>query len=215
MPARDFRYHLLSIGVNREANGATVRRPSAMRSASRGRSHSSATGAPSATAASPAPRRRRPRSTRISRTARVSTISISCSSTGAATSSPSIPRRRARARRRRAPAGADRGHLSRRRSDAPSRAALADLPDDRRPIVLASCAPDSRIAREQRERLLHRRAAPPAAPSARPGTRTLDLLDAFNRATDEAVGRTGRDRCSVQRRRTTPNPDPRADHSPV
>src|SRR4051812_49574016 len=25
MPAQDFRYHLLSIGVNREANGATVR----------------------------------------------------------------------------------------------------------------------------------------------------------------------------------------------
>src|SRR3954471_463446 len=25
MPGRDFRYHLLSIGVNREANGATVR----------------------------------------------------------------------------------------------------------------------------------------------------------------------------------------------
>ena len=25
MPAKDFRYHLLSIGVNREANGATVR----------------------------------------------------------------------------------------------------------------------------------------------------------------------------------------------
>src|SRR5215510_10271289 len=25
MPARDFRYHLLSIGVNREANGASVR----------------------------------------------------------------------------------------------------------------------------------------------------------------------------------------------
>ena len=25
MPDRDFRYHLLSIGVNRESNGATVR----------------------------------------------------------------------------------------------------------------------------------------------------------------------------------------------
>ena len=29
--------------------------------------------------------------------------------------------------------------------------------------------------------------------SRRPGARTLDLLDAFNRATDESVGRTGRE----------------------
>jgi hypothetical protein len=71
--------------------------------------------------------------------------------------------------------------------------ALAALPDDRRPVVLASCAGDSRA----RENSVHgfftgallRQLRRPR----RPGAKTLDLLDAFNRAADEAVGRTGRE----------------------
>ena len=65
------------------------------------------------------------------------------------------------------------------------------MPDDRRPVLLASCAADSRM----RENSVHgfftgallRQLRRPR----RPGTKTLDLLDAFNRATDEAVSRTG------------------------
>lgn len=61
------------------------------------------------------------------------------------------------------------------------------------PVVLASCAADG----GRRENSVHgfftgaflRQLRRPR----RPGTRTLDLLDAFNRATDEAVSRTGRE----------------------
>jgi hypothetical protein len=71
--------------------------------------------------------------------------------------------------------------------------ALAALPDDRRPVVLASCAADSRA----RENSVHgfftgallRQLRRPR----RPGAKTIDLLDAFNRAADEAVSRTGRE----------------------
>lgn len=71
--------------------------------------------------------------------------------------------------------------------------AVASMPEPARPIVLASCAPDSRT----RENSVHgfftsallRQLRRPR----RPGTRTLDLLDAFNRASDEAIGRTGRE----------------------
>ena len=70
-------------------------------------------------------------------------------------------------------------------------ALLNALPDEHRPVVLASCAADGRT----RENSLHgfftgallRQLRRPR----RPGTRSLDLLDAFNRATDEAVARTG------------------------
>src|SRR5262249_24786502 len=69
-------------------------------------------------------------------------------------------------------------------------AALADVPDARRPVVLASCAADSR-ARENSVNgfftgaLLRQLRRP-----RRPGARTPALLDAFNRAADDAVGRT-------------------------
>ena len=71
--------------------------------------------------------------------------------------------------------------------------ALDDMPAARRPIVLASCAPHAR-ARENSVNgfftgaLLRQLRRP-----RRPGTRTLDLLDAFNRAADEAVSRVGRE----------------------
>lgn len=68
---------------------------------------------------------------------------------------------------------------------------LQALPDAQRPVVLASCAPDGR----SRENSLHgfftgallRQLRRPR----RPGVRTLNLLDAFNRAADEAVPRVG------------------------
>lgn len=71
--------------------------------------------------------------------------------------------------------------------------AASSLPEKDRPVVLASCAADGRA----RENSVHgfftgallRQLRRPR----RPGTRTLDLLDAFNRASDEAVGRTGRE----------------------
>ena len=69
--------------------------------------------------------------------------------------------------------------------------AVDRMPDDRRPVLLASCAANSRA----RENSVHgfftgallRQLRRPR----RPGTKMLDLLDAFNRATDEAVSRTG------------------------
>lgn len=71
--------------------------------------------------------------------------------------------------------------------------AVAAMPESDRPVVLASCAADGRA----RENSVHgfftgallRQLRRPR----RPGTRTLDLLDAFNRASDETVGRTGRE----------------------
>lgn len=71
--------------------------------------------------------------------------------------------------------------------------ALPGLPEDRRPIVLASCAANA----QSRENSVHgfftgallRQLRRPR----RPGAKTLDLLDAFNRAADEAVGRIGRE----------------------
>lgn len=68
---------------------------------------------------------------------------------------------------------------------------IADLPEPSRPVLLASCARDGR-ARENSlhgfftAALLHQLRRP-----RRPGARSLDLLDAFNRASDEVVGRTG------------------------
>src|SRR5919197_1975825 len=72
-------------------------------------------------------------------------------------------------------------------------AVLDTVTDADRPVALASCAADAR----SRENSLHgfftgallRQLRRPR----RPGTRTLDLLDAFNRAADESIGRTGRE----------------------
>src|SRR5262245_35458533 len=72
-------------------------------------------------------------------------------------------------------------------------ASLDAVADPDRPVALASCAADER-ARENSAHgfftgaLLRQLRRP-----RRPGTRTVDLLDAFNRATDEAVARVGRE----------------------
>ncbi|HEY3884034.1 MAG TPA: hypothetical protein VGL62_02410 [Vicinamibacterales bacterium] len=72
--------------------------------------------------------------------------------------------------------------------------AILSWPDaDHRPVVFASCAADGRA----RENSVHgfftgallRQLRRPR----RPGAQSLDLADAFNRASGEAVGRTGRE----------------------
>jgi len=71
--------------------------------------------------------------------------------------------------------------------------AVRPFPDERRPVLLASCAIDSRA----RENSVHgfftgallRQLRRPR----RPGAKTIDLLDAFNRASDESVSQTGRE----------------------
>jgi hypothetical protein len=72
-------------------------------------------------------------------------------------------------------------------------AMLSALPDTERPVALASCAAEGRL----RENSVHghftsallRQLRRPR----RPGVRSLNLLDAFNRAADEAVARVGQE----------------------
>ena len=194
MSVRDFRYHLLSIGVNRDANGATVR--SAERDAfgiswtfaqlgywraERNRCLTGAQATPSA----------------------IDAHLASCNAlddldllllfwSGHVFSIDPLVDVLARAADTRLRVlVVDTCHADDRMCRLEE--ALAALPDDRRPIVLASCAADART----RENSVHgfftgallRQLRRPR----RPGAKTLDLLDAFNRAADEAVSRTGRE----------------------
>ena len=71
--------------------------------------------------------------------------------------------------------------------------ALSDIPDAQRPVALASCAPDGRA----RENSVHgfftaallRQLRRPR----RPGVRSLNLLDMFDRAAEEAGARIGQE----------------------
>ena len=121
-------------------------------------------------------------------------ISICCCSSGAATSSASIRS----STRWRAPTTRGCGcwsstRVTRTIACGGSRRRSPRSPTTRRPVVLASCAADARA----RENSVHgfftgallRQLRRPR----RPGARTLDLLDAFNRAADEVVSRTGRE----------------------
>lgn len=192
MPARDFRYHLLSIGVNREANGATVR--AAERDAFgvswtfaqlgywRAERNRCLTGAQATPAAIDA---------HLGYCAGLDDLDLLLFFwSGHVFSIDPIVDALARAADTRLRVlVVDTCHASdriRRLEEA-----LAGLPDDRRPVVLASCAADGRT----RENSVHgfftgallRQLRRPR----RPGVRSLDLLDAFNRAADESVGRTG------------------------
>jgi hypothetical protein len=194
MPGRDFRYHLLSIGVNRESNGTTVR--SAERDAFgmswtfaqlgywRAERNRCLTGAQATQAAVAA---------HLSSCASLDDLDLLLlfwsghlfgdvpilETLGAVSS--------ARLRVLIVDTCHAEDHMQRLEHS------LADLPDDRRPVVLASCAADSRT----RENSVHgfftgallRQLRRPR----RPGAKTLDLLDAFNRAADETVGRIGRE----------------------
>jgi hypothetical protein len=194
MPLRDFRYHLLSIGVNREANGRSVR--SAERDAFgiswtfaqlgywRADRNRCLTGAQAAAAAVDA---------HLAHCASISDLDLLMVYWSGHLFSVDLIVEAL---------GRDGGARLRVlivdtcHADEPIRRlqdALAAVPEDRRPIALASCAADGRA----RENSVHgfftgallRQLRRPR----RPGTRSLDLLDAFNRATDEAVGQTGRE----------------------
>jgi len=194
MPSRDFRYHLLSIGVNREANGASVR--SAERDAFgiswtfaqlgywRADRNRCLTGTQATASAVDA---------HLAHCATIDDLDLLLVYWSGHL--PAVdPLMDALAR----DGGArlrvlivDTCHADDRMQRLED--ALAGVPASRRPMVLASCAVDSRA----RENSLHgfftgsllRQLRRPR----RPGTRTLDLLDAFNRAADEAVSRTGRE----------------------
>ena len=194
MPVRDFRYHLLSIGVNREANGASVR--SAERDAFgiswtfaqlgywRADHNRCLTGAQAAPPAVDA---------HLAHCAGLDDLDLLFVYwSGHLFGVPALVDAIARegiARLRILIVDTCHADDRMRRLEE----ALADVPDARRPIVLASCAADSR-ARENSVNgfftgaLLRQLRRP-----RRPGARSLDLLDAFNRAADEAVSRTGRE----------------------
>ena len=194
MPLRDFRYHLLSVGVNREANGATVR--SAERDAFgiswtfaqlgywRAERNRCLTGAQATAPAIDA---------HLACAAGLEDLDLLLLFySGHIFSIEPIVDALTRADDTRLrvlvvdTCHADEG--MRRLEDA-----IAAIPDGRRPVVLASCAADARA----RENSVHgfftgallRQLRRPR----RPGARTLDLLDAFNRAADEVVSRTGRE----------------------
>jgi caspase domain-containing protein len=190
--ARDFRYHLLSIGVNHEANGATVR--SAERDAfgiswtfaqlgywraDRNRCLTGAQATPSAIDA------------HLEYGSSLDDLDLLLLFwSGRLHSTDSlIATLEAEPRARLRVIIVDTCHAQNAVKDVAK--TVDAMPDDRRPVLLASCAADVRM----RENSVHgfftgallRQLRRPR----RPGTKTLDLLDAFNRAADEAVCRTG------------------------
>ncbi len=194
MSVRDFRYHLLSIGVNRDANGATVR--SAERDAfgiswtfaqlgywraERNRCLTGTQATPSAIDA------------HLASCAGLADLDLLLLfwSGHVFSIDPIVDALAGSADTRLRVLVVDTCHADDRMRRLEE--AVAALPDDRRPVVLASCAADART----RENSVHgfftgallRQLRRPR----RPGTKTLDLLDAFNRAADEAVSRTGRE----------------------
>jgi hypothetical protein len=194
MPQQDFRYHLLSIGVNREANGATVR--SAERDAFgiswtfaqlgywRAEHNRCLTGAQAAAPAIDA---------HLAHCASLDDLDLLFVYWAGHlfTVQPLVDALARDGGARLRVLIVDTCHADDRLRRLEE--ALEDVPGPRRPIVLASCATDAR-ARENSVNgfftgaLLRQLRRP-----RRPGTRTLDLLDAFNRAADDAVSRTGRE----------------------
>jgi Caspase domain len=194
MSARDFRYHLLSIGVNREANGGTVR--AAERDAFgiswtfaqlgywRADRNRCLTGSQ---AAAPA----------------VDAHLGSCAALGDLdlllvfwsghlfTIDPVVEALAAPADARLRVLIVDTCHADDRMRRL--EAAVAAVPDDRRPVVLASCAADGRSRENSVNGYFTAALLRQLRRPRRPGARTLDLLDTFNRAADEAVGHTGRE----------------------
>jgi len=69
--------------------------------------------------------------------------------------------------------------------------AVAGAPDERKPVLLASCAADGRARENSVHGFFTGALLRQLRRSRRPGTKTLDLLDVFNRASDEAVSLTG------------------------
>jgi hypothetical protein len=190
--ARDFRYHLLSIGVNRETNGASVR--SAERDAfgiswtfaqlgywraDRNRCLTGTQATPSAIDAH----------LEYGSTLDDLDLLLVFWSGHLHSTDSLLAALGAEARARLRIIIVDTCHAG----DAVTsvQKALEAMPDVGRPVLLASSAADARA----RENSVHgfftgallRQLRRPC----RPGTKTLDLLDAFNRATDESMSRTG------------------------
>src|SRR5919197_3339463 len=189
---RDFRYHLLSIGVNREANGASVR--AAERDAFgiswtfaqlgywRAERNRCLTGPQATPAAIEA---------HLSHCASILDLDLLMIywSGHVFAIEPIVAALSPEVNARQRVLIVDTCHADDRMRRL--EAALDTLPDAQRPVALASCAADGRA----RENSVHgfftgallRQLRRPR----RPGTRSLDLLDAFNRATEEAVSPVG------------------------
>jgi hypothetical protein len=194
MHSRDFRYHLLSIGVNREANGASVR--SAERDAfgiswtfaqlgywraERNRCLTGAQAAPQAIEAHLA-------SCRALEDLDLLLFFWSGHLFEEAAVLDTLARV-AEARRR--VLIVDTCHADERLKGLET--ALEEIPEERRPVVLASCAPDTRSRENSVNGFFTGALLRQLRRPRRPGVKTLDLLDAFNRAADDAVRRTGRE----------------------
>ncbi len=194
MPQRDFRYHLLSIGVNREANGSSVR--SAERDAFgvswtfaqlgywRAERNRCLTGAQAAAPAVDA---------HLAHCAGLEDLDLLLVYWAGYlfTVNPIVEALARDGAARLRVLIVDTCHADDRLRRLEE--ALDAVPPDRRPIVLASSAPDSRTRENSVNGFFTGALLRQLRRPRRPGTRTLDLLDAFNRATDEAVGRIGRE----------------------
>ena len=194
MQSRDFRYHLLSIGVNREANGASVR--SAERDAFgiswtfaqlgywRAERNRCLTGAQSTPQAIDA---------HLSSCAGLEDLDLLMvfwsghlfHDAEVIDTLAAVPDTRLRV------LIVDTCHAEDRLKKI--EAALDRVPGDRRPVVLASCAPDTRSRENSVNGFFTGALLRQLRRPRRPGVKTLDLLDAFNRAADDAVRRTGRE----------------------
>lgn len=192
MPARDFRYHLLSIGVNREANGHSVR--AAERDAFgiswtfaqlgywRADRNRCLTGTQATAAAVDA---------HLAHGAALAELDLLLVywSGHLFTVDPIVDAlgRDGAARLRVLIIDTCQADDRIRRLEA----ALDALPPQRRPIALASCAADARSRENSVNGFFTGALLRQLRRPRRPGARTLDLLDAFNHAADEAVSRTG------------------------
>jgi hypothetical protein len=194
MPGRDFRYHLLSIGVNREANGHSVR--SAERDAfgiswtfaqlgywrpERNRCLTGAQATPPAVDA------------HLAHCAAIADLDLLLVywSGHLFTLAPILETLARDGGTRQRVLIVDTCHADDRMGRLEE--AIAAMPDERRPIVLASCAADARSRENSVNGFFTGALLRQLRRPRRPGARSLDLLDAFNRAADEAVRRTGRE----------------------
>jgi hypothetical protein len=194
MPVRDFRYHLLSIGVNREANGHSVR--AAERDAFgmswtfaqlgywRAERNRCLTGAQ---ATAPAVE------SHLAHGAALADLDLLLVywSGHLFSVDPVVETLAGESGARLRILIVDTCHADERMRRLEE--ALAGVPAERRPIVLASCAADGRSRENSVNGFFTGALLRQLRRPRRPGARTLDLLDAFNRATDEAVSRTGRE----------------------
>lgn len=194
MHSRDFRYHLLSIGVNREANGASVR--SAERDAfgiswtfaqlgywraERNRCLTGAQAAPQAIEA------------HLASCHALEDLDLLLffwsghlfEEAAVLDTLARVPEARLRV------LIVDTCHADERLEELET--ALEEVPEERRPVVLASCARDTRSRENSVNGFFTGALLRQLRRPRRPGVKTLDLLDAFNRAADDAVRRTGRE----------------------